>query len=87
MGSTLGMMGKYDEAIESFKKCIQFDPENAKAHEFLGMTYKNLHRDAEAKPWFEKAAVLEQKKRRKKRLNKQYSCITYHDLIKKIVCL
>lgn len=66
MGSTLGMMGKYEEAITNFKKCIQFDPENPKAHQFIGVTYQNLKRDAEAKPWFEKAAILEQKKAREK---------------------
>lgn len=62
MGSTLGMMGKYEEAIVNFKKCIHFDPENAKAHQFIGVTYKNLNQDEEAKPWFDKAAILEQKK-------------------------
>ncbi len=62
MGSTLGMMGKYEEAIVNFKKCIQYDPENAKAHQFIGVTYQNLKQDIEAKPWFDKAAILEQKK-------------------------
>lgn len=62
MGSTLGMLGKFDEAIENFKKCILYDPDNAKAHQFIAITYQNLHREAEAKPWFEKAAILEQKK-------------------------
>jgi tetratricopeptide (TPR) repeat protein len=62
MGSVYGMLGKYDEAIVEFKKCIQFDPENSRAHQFIGVTYQNLKRPEEAKPWLEKAKVLEERK-------------------------
>jgi hypothetical protein len=62
MGSVYGMLGKYDEAIVEFKKCIQFDPENSRAHQFIGVTYQNLKRPDEAKPWLEKAKILEERK-------------------------
>ena len=62
LGSIWGMFGNYDEAIAEFKKCIQSDPENIKAHQHIGVTYQNMKQPDMAKPWFEKATILEQKK-------------------------
>ena len=69
LGSTYGMTGKFELAIEAFQNCIKYDPENAKAHEFMGVTYQNMNLPEKAKPWFEKAKVLEANKKAKK--NKQ----------------
>lgn len=69
LGSTYGMTGKFELAIEAFQNCIKYDPKNAKAHEFMGVTYQNMNLPEKAKPWFEKAKVLEANKKAKK--NKQ----------------
>ncbi|PIY05411.1 MAG: hypothetical protein COZ21_04290, partial [Bacteroidetes bacterium CG_4_10_14_3_um_filter_31_20] len=31
LGSTYGTLGKANEAIEAFKKCVEFNPQNALA--------------------------------------------------------
>lgn len=39
LGSTLSSLGRFDEAIESFKEAIRLEPNNAGAHSSLGRVY------------------------------------------------
>jgi Flp pilus assembly protein TadD len=39
MGSALGMLQRYPEAVLSFQKALSLDPQNAKARNFLAITY------------------------------------------------
>ncbi|MEI8203040.1 MAG: tetratricopeptide repeat protein [Bacteroidota bacterium] len=61
LGSTLGALGRYDEAIVNLKKCVHLDPNNILAHKLLALTYQNMNNPQEAQQWTEKAQLLEQK--------------------------
>ena len=39
LGTAYGELGKYEEAIESYKQAIRIDPDDAKGHYNLGNTY------------------------------------------------
>ena len=39
LGYTYCELGKYEEAIESYKQAIRIDPDDATAHYGLGVTY------------------------------------------------
>ena len=48
LGFAYNNLGRFQEAITSFKKAIRLDPNNAFAHTNLGFSYKNLGRYQEA---------------------------------------
>jgi tetratricopeptide (TPR) repeat protein len=39
LGNTYRTKGDYDRAIEAYKEAIKLDPDDAKAHHVLGVTY------------------------------------------------
>ncbi len=49
-GLALFNTGKYEEAIPSFQKAVEIDPEYARAYLYLGRSYLNLNRWNEAIP-------------------------------------
>ena len=51
----------YEEAIVEFKKCIDYDQSNINAYNNIGISYQNLKQPKEAKLWFEKVSILQQK--------------------------
>jgi tetratricopeptide (TPR) repeat protein len=42
MGLTYGTLGRYQEAIEAFKKAISLKPDDANAHFGLGLSYLSI---------------------------------------------
>ena len=58
-GNTLSSTGRFDEAIEAYKRSIEKNPKATVAHFNLGLAYKNLNRMGEAAAAFEKTVELE----------------------------
>ena len=53
LGESYFMAGKVDKAIEQFNKLVDLE-HSARSYAFLGLSYRNLGRFDEAKPYFEK---------------------------------
>lgn len=60
-GSKLMMEEKYDEALESFKKCLSINPEDAELYKLLGSAYEKLGKQIEAKLFYTVAGLFENK--------------------------
>ncbi len=58
-GNTLSSTGRFDEAVEAYKRSIEKNPKATVAHFNLGLAYKNLNRMGEAAAAFEKTVELE----------------------------
>ena len=58
-GNTLSRTGRFDEAVEAYKRSIEKNPKATVAHFNLGLAYKNLNRMGEAAAAFEKTVELE----------------------------
>jgi len=59
IGNIHHMNGQPDEAIESFSKTVQFDPNNADALFNLGVLHQEKQNIAEAYDWYEKALTAD----------------------------
>jgi len=58
LGESYFMAGKVDKAIVQFNKLIELE-HSARSYSFLGLSYRNLGRFDEAKPYFEKGLALD----------------------------
>lgn len=58
LGESYFMAGKVDKAIEQFNKLVDLE-HSARSYSFLGLSYRNLGRFDEAKPYFEKGLALD----------------------------
>ncbi len=58
LGESYFMAGKVDRAIEQFNKLVDLE-HSARSYSFLGLSYRNLGRFDEAKPYFEKGLALD----------------------------
>lgn len=61
LGSTLGTLGKLNEAVNAFKKCLEYKSDNALVHYFVGITYRQMGDENNAKIYLDKAAMLDPK--------------------------
>ena len=57
-GVTLGLLGRYDEALEALDKAIACDPKFAEANHNRGIIYQELGKHKEAEKDFQKAKDL-----------------------------
>jgi tetratricopeptide (TPR) repeat protein len=58
-GNTLSRTGRFDAAVEAYKRSIKKNPKATVAHLNLGLAYKNPNRMGEAAAAFEKTVELE----------------------------
>jgi tetratricopeptide (TPR) repeat protein len=58
LGESYFMAGKVEKAIEAFKKLLQIDA-SARSYAFLGLSYRNLGRFDDAKPYFQQGLKLD----------------------------
>ena len=58
LGESYFMAGKVDRAIEQFRTLLSID-QSARSYSFLGLSYRNLGRFAEAKQYFEQGLKLD----------------------------
>ncbi len=58
-GRALCREGRFADGIEIFKRVIAADPQNASAHNFLGMAYERLGKPLEALPCFDRAIAAD----------------------------
>ena len=58
LGESYFMAGKIEKAIEEFKKLLQID-NSARSYAFLGLSYRNLGRFDDAKPYFQQGLKLD----------------------------
>ncbi|MFQ5334524.1 MAG: tetratricopeptide repeat protein [Flavobacteriales bacterium] len=58
MGSTLATLGRTQEAIASFKKGLEYEPNNPYLNKFLGITYQNLGDKQNAEFYLNRARAL-----------------------------
>ncbi len=59
LGIQAGELGKYDEAVQLFKKLVDADPKYSKALFYLGYTYMVLGRHHDALPYCKEAYALD----------------------------
>lgn len=52
---------KYDEAIQTFQRCIDLDPQLAQAYYNLGLVYETKNEHSLAKEMYRKAVELDPK--------------------------
>lgn len=52
--------GRYDEAVKEYERALEIDPENARIHLLLGLTYAQLNKWEEALRYSKKATQLSQ---------------------------
>src|SRR5439155_19484771 len=58
LGGAYRRAGRYEEAVEAFKKMVALDPKSSTAHASLGAAYMDLKRPVEAEREFQKALRL-----------------------------
>ena len=58
-GNGLSQQGRFEEAVEAYKKSIKLNPKATVAHFNLALAYKNLDKQEEAAISFEKSIELE----------------------------
>ena len=58
-GNILSRQGRFEEAVDAYKKSIGLNPSATVAHFNLALAYKNLNRQEEAAVAFEKTVELE----------------------------
>ena len=58
LGSYLGFMKKYDEAVPHFERCVELEPQNIRARRALAWAYRDVGRSAESAGEYRKVAEL-----------------------------
>jgi len=58
-GNRLSQQGRFEEAVEAYKKSIELKPNATVVHFNLALAYKNLNKQEEAAVAFEKSVELE----------------------------
>ncbi len=59
LGSINGMAKRFDEAIKNFNTVLSINPNNARAHYYLGITYRTLGNEASANQYLQRAKQLD----------------------------
>jgi tetratricopeptide (TPR) repeat protein len=59
LGSINGMAKRFDEAIKNFNTVLSINPNNARAHYYLGITYRTLGNEATANQHLQRAKQLD----------------------------
>ena len=59
LGNTYYDVGRHEEAVLTFQRAVELNPNHANAHLLLGLTYQKLKRGDRAKVHFEKTLELE----------------------------
>ena len=62
LGLIAARMDEPEEAIGYFRKALELDPDNARAHVYLGDAYRKLGRAEDSKRLFERARQLRQQR-------------------------